>query len=222
MDIGDRRLNITKAKINPRDKSTIFSIFPKAISERKVTLFPSVYEIPPGTVENPSSLVVGAATWWKVIYESNQVMGVVEDSETVAKSIIYDYNYGLFGANENAHPGLFYVPEEISVADAKKKYTSLFVDALQKQKNYYLQQVLFADQIWALQQNPKMIGEPMRMAARELGLDKEWAQAFVAATMEKCPACGALRDTAFPVCNSCNRVIDKVKYEKLGFALAEK
>ena len=222
MDIGGKPMMLSRANRNSRERATIFSIFPKEIHETKVTLFPPDYIIPAGSMESPSSLVVKPGVWWKTIWESNQVVEVVEDPETIARSVINDYNNTLFGSTENAHPGLFYVNEEISVADAKKKYAGLFADALERQKRYYLNQVNFADQIWSKQRNPAMIGEPMRMAARELGLDKEWASDYIATTMEKCPACGTLRDTQFPVCGNCNRVIDPEKYKKLGLVLAEK
>jgi hypothetical protein len=222
MDIGNRPISLVGSRKNPKDRVTIFSIFPKQIDEFKITLFPSHYVIPAGSVEKPGFIHIGAASWWKEIFESNQIMEIIENAEDVARAIIGDYNNNLFGSSEDAHPGLFFVPEEIGVDDAKKKYTANFAEALRKQRNYYLKQVNFADQIWSKQQNPAMIGEPMRLAAQELGLDKEWASNYVQAAMSKCPACGVLRDTNFPVCAACNRVVDTEKYKKLGLVLAEK
>ena len=222
MDIGNRPVSLVGSRKNPKDKVTIFSIFPKTIDETKITLFPSHYVIPAGTVENPGRLVIGAASWWKEIFESNQLIEIIENAEDVARAIINDYSNNLFGSDEDARPGIFTIPEEIETEAAKKKYSVLFAEALRKQRNYYLKQVNFADQIWSKQQNPAMIGEPMRLAAQELGLDKEWATTYIQAAMSKCPACGVLRDTNFPVCASCNRVVDAAKYEKLGFAVATK
>ena len=51
-----------RAPINPLDKATIVSIFPKEIEETKPTLMPSRWIIPAGTLENPGIAVVGPSS----------------------------------------------------------------------------------------------------------------------------------------------------------------
>ncbi len=220
--LEDRKLTRISASKDPRDKSTIFSIFPKAISEYKVTLFPPKYDIPAGTLAKPSSLVIGSASWFKDIPESNQLVEVVHNSMEVAESVIRDYNIGYLGWSPHSQPGLFFVPEEITVADALKKFPEMFKEADEKQRAWYLKLVDLADQIWSKTPNPAAIGSDMRLAANELGLEnKDWLKNYTAAAMSKCPACGALRDTNFPICGSCKIVADPEKFAKLNLRFAE-
>lgn len=224
MDITleDKRVTRVTSRKDPRDKSTIFSIYPQEINEYKITLFPPHYNIPAGTFEKPGSLVIGAGSWWKDVPESNQLIEIVHNSLDVAESVINDYVIGLIAYTPDSYPGLFYVPEEISAKDAKVKYVKEFAEADKKQRNWYLRLVNFADQVWSKQPNPAVISAHMRLAATSLGLDKDWLKNYAAAAMSKCPACGALRDTNFPVCASCNMIVDPEKFKSLGIQLPEK
>lgn len=215
-DISERNLNRIPSRKDPRDKSTIFSIYPKRVDEYKVSVFPSHFNIPAGSMEKPSSLVIGTGSWWKDIPESNQLVEVTHNSLEMAESVINDYVIGLLGYTPEAKPGLFYVPEEITVTEALKKYKHDFETALQRQKNWYLRLVNFADQIWSKTPNPAAIGDDMRLAARELGLEKDWLNNYTIAAMSKCPACGTPRDTNFPVCSSCHMIVDPEKFKALG------
>ncbi len=220
--LEERNINRVSARKDPRDKSTIFSIFPQDINEYKITLFPPHYFIPGGTLENPGALVIGPGSWWKDIPESNQLIEVVHNSLDIAQSVIMDYVIGLMAYAPNAHPGVFYVPEEIEVKDAKVKYAAQFAEADQKQRAWYLRLVNFADQVWSKQPNPAVISTHMRLAANSLGLEKDWLKNYTAAAMSKCPACGALRDVAYPVCGSCHMIVDPDKFKALGIQVPEK
>lgn len=216
-DISERNLNRIPSRKDPRDKSTIFSIFPKLINEYKISVFPAHYQIAPGSWEKPSSLVIGTGSWWKDIPESNQLVEVTHNSLEMAESVINDYVIGLLAFTPEAKPGLFYVPEAIGVEEARKKYAADFDLALQRQKNWYLSLVNLADQIWSVQPNPAAIGNDMRLAAKELGLEtKEWLNNYTVAAMSKCPACGTPRDTNYPVCSSCHMIVDPDKFKALG------
>ncbi len=213
--LEERRLTRVTARKNPRDKSTIISIFPREIKEEKITIFPTRYVIPKGSLENPAVLVVGPASWWKDIPESNQLIEVVHDSEIVAKSVVTDWMIGLQGYNPNAHPGLFVVPEEITGKAALEKFPELFSEAYAKQKEWFLALVNIADQFWSLAPNPRSVSELMRLAANELGMEtKDWLNNYQTAKMEKCPACGTPRDTNFPVCGQCHMIVDMELFAK--------
>ena len=63
--LGNPNRRTIRAPINPLDKSTVVSILPKQISERKITIQPGIFEISPGSFDNPAILVVGPSSWWR-------------------------------------------------------------------------------------------------------------------------------------------------------------
>lgn len=218
-----RRVQIIPQPTNPLDKTTIFSIFPKEIIEDKITVFPGHFTIPPGSLEIPSRLVVGASSWWKEIHESEQLLEIPQHSLMMAKSIVNDYVSGMLGVSPDDGPGLFFIPTEITSEEAKKTYPKVFADAHERQKRWYLKLVNLADQLWARTNgNPLSISDDMRLAARMLGRDgKEWLQNFEAVQSSRCPACGTMRNSLFPVCPTCRAVTDPEKAKKLGIKFSE-
>jgi hypothetical protein len=208
---------------NALDKTTIFSIYSKTVDEKKITVFPTRFIIPAGTPEKPSSLVVGPSSWWKEIHESDQLLEIPQHSAMMAKSIVDDYCSGIFGYIPGiSEPGLFWIPGELTVAEAKKQHGALFQQAEQRQREWYLRLVQAADSLWSrTNMSPSAISDDMRRAARELKLDtKEWLTNFQAVELTKCVACGSARNPAFPVCPTCKHV-DKAKAKELGLAFAE-
>jgi hypothetical protein len=199
-----------KGPVNPLDKSTIVSIFPKEIKEIKHTIFPGEFHILPGSYEKPSILVVGPSSWWKEVDDNQPLLEIPVSSVQIADSVVKDYCNGIFGCDmATSMPGLFYVPGEFTVASIKEKFKNELDKAKAKQTSFYSTLVRMADALWARSNgNPLTIGEDMRMAARELGLkEKDWLKDYQAVDMVKCTACGALKNPNYPVCGTC-RAID--------------
>jgi hypothetical protein len=77
-----------------------------------------------------------------------------------------------------------------------------------KQDNWFRLLLKLADALWARSNNnPLVIWDEMRIAARELGADKAWTKDFQLVDLIKCFACGGLRNPQFPVCPTC-KVVD--------------
>jgi hypothetical protein len=99
-----------RAPVNPLDKSTVVSIFPKYILEKKCTIQPGVFEIQPGTYDAPAILVVGSSSWWKEVDDNQPLLEIPHSSIQIADSIVRDYCNGIVGCDMgNNMPGLFYV-----------------------------------------------------------------------------------------------------------------
>lgn len=213
-----------RAKLNPVDVSTVFSIYPKDIHETKVTLMPSEYFIPAGSFENPSRLLVTSASWWKEIDENQPLLEIANNSQLIAESICKDHNNSRLGFNPDAHPGLFFIEGDISVDDLKKKYNRVLLNAKAKQDNWYKDLVNLADSLWAASNgNPISIAEEMRIGARELGYTgRDWMKAFVMVANIVCDACGEPRNPRYPVCPHCHAVVDQALAEKMGITFAKK
>lgn len=224
--LNAHRRRTIRAPSNPLDLSTVVSIYPKLIDERKPTIQPGRFIIKPGTVESPSLLVVGPSSWWKEIDEEQPLLEIPNSSIQVADSIVKDYCSGLLGYSAvDSGPGVFWAPGEFkTITDFKKVHLEKFNSAVARQKRYYENLVKLADSLWARTNgNPLTISDDMRLAAKELQLtkQKDWMQDFVTLGQTNCPACGHLVNPTYPVCGNCHNVIDKEKAKTLGLTFAD-
>lgn len=211
---------------NPMDKSTVVSIFPKQIDERKYTIEPGRFIIDPGSFSKPSILVVGSSSWWREIDPKQPLLEIPQSSVIVAESIVKDYCNGCFGCDmAESMPGLFWLPGELTLEKIRKEYSEQLLRAKTRQDNYWRELVKQADSLWARSNgNPLAISDDMRLAARELHIDsnKEWMKDFRSVGLTQCPACGHLKNPQFPVCSHCNTIVDMDAFKKLGLQQLDK
>jgi hypothetical protein len=203
------RRRTIRGPVNPLDKSTVVSIYPKEIIEFKHTLTPGKFLIPPGSYDSPAILIVGPSSWWREIDEEQPLLEIPVSSIQIADSIVKDYCNGVLGCNmADTMPGLFYLPGETTVEDIKKNFKGELDKALVRQRNFYSMLVKLADALWARSNgNPLAVSDDMRLAAKELNLQtKDWMKDFQMVDMVRCFACGALKNPAYPVCASCRAV----------------
>lgn len=206
--INQLRKRTIRGPVNPMDKSTVVSIFPKDINEVKHTIEPGRFQIKAGTYESPSILVVGPSSWWREIDEEQPLLEIPVSSIQIADAIVKDYCNGILACNMgDSMPGMFYVPGEHTIVGIKKQYQHLLDAAKVKQKTFYESLVKLADMLWARSQgNPLAISDDMRLAARELNLTsvKDWMKDFTMINMVRCKACGSLKNPEFPICATCH------------------
>jgi hypothetical protein len=213
-----------RAPVNPMDKSTIVSILPKHISERRATIQPGIFELKPGSYDHPSILVVGPSSWWREIDEQQPLLEIPVSSIQIADSIVRDYANGLLACNMGDQmPGLFYVPGEYTVAKLKLEHISLFQKAAAAQKKWFLELVRLADIMWSRTNgNPLSISDDARLACKELNIhNKPWLGDIQAAELVRCVACGSLRNQMYPVCQTCKAIADPVRAKELGLTFAQ-
>lgn len=213
-----------RAPVNPMDKSTVVSILPKYIYERKVTIQPSTFELQPGSFDHPTILVVGPSSWWREIDEQQPLLEIPVSSIQIADSIVRDYCNGLLGCNMgDMMPGLFYVPGEYDLDQLRKEHESLLVQAAARQKKWFMELIRIADILWSRTNgNPLAISEDARLACREMNIEnKPWLGDVQTAALVRCTACGSLRNANYPICQTCKTVVDKPLWEKLGLEIAK-
>ncbi len=136
----------------------------------------------------------------------------------VAESIVKDYCQGMIAVDDNSYPGFFFVPGAFTVEQIKEKYSDALKIAIGKQRNWFKNLLDMADSDWASSNgNPKAISGLMRMAAEHLGLqDRAWMKTTLDIKKVPCVACGNLRNPEYPICGTCNRVVDIALAKKLG------
>jgi hypothetical protein len=213
-----------RAPINPLDKSTIVSIFPKPIREVKHTIQPGVFVIEPGTFDNPAVLVVGPSSWWRELDDEQPLLEIPVSSIQIADSVVKDYANGLLASNmADCMPGLFYLTGEKTSEQVLKDHKVQLARALVCQRTWYKALVDIGDQLWARSNgNPLTISDDMRLAARELNLnEKSWLADFTMMTLVNCKFCGTLLKPGFPVCASCHHVVDEIAYKTMNPVIAK-
>ena len=212
-----------RSMVNPLDKTTVVSIFPRYISEEKPTIQPREFRIEAGSPEKPSFLVVGPSSWWREVDEDQPLLEIPVSSIQIADSIVRDYCIGMLMVSmPDTMPGLFYLPGEVDLKRLKTDYAAVLKRAEIAQVKWFQSLVKLADSLWIRTDgNPLAISDDMRLAATHLGLDKDWMRDYARMEMVKCIACGALRNPEFPVCGSCHAVVDKKRAEELGLVFAK-
>lgn len=224
LTMSDFKRRTIKAPVNPMDKSTVVSIFPKHIIEKKVTIQPGLFELFPGSYENPYLLVVGPSSWWKEIDENQPLLEIPHSSVQIADSIVRDYCNGVLACDmaENM-PGLFYVPGEWTLEKLKKEHKAEIDAANRKQISWFTALVRMADALWSRSNgNPLAISDDMKLAARSLNMvNKEWLKDSQTMELVRCTACGHLKNPLYPVCSNCKAISDPAKAKELGLVFAQ-
>lgn len=201
------RRRTIRGPVNPLDKSTVVSILPKDIDERKCTIQPGQFVIASGSYDKPAILVVGPSSWWREIDEEQPLLEIPVSSIQIADSIVKDYCNGILACNmADAMPGLFYIPGEHTVESIRKSYKHELDNALKRQKNWYSILIKLGDALWARSNgNPLAISDDMRLAAREMNqTTRDWMKDFQMVEMVRCRACGSLKNPQFPICATCH------------------
>jgi len=220
----DAKRRTIRQRVNEMDKSTVVSIFPLAIDEKKWTISPGRFMIPPGSFKDPQLLVVGPSSWWKDTGWDEPILEIPTHSGLIAESIVRDYCNGIPECNMgNQMPGLFYIPGEITKTEVQTKFASLLSDANTKQRKWFDALIRLADSLWSRTNgNPRAISDIMRLAAKEMGQEtREWIAGFEYVGMVRCVACGAFRDPNFPICRECKAIVDPEKAKSLNLTFAQ-
>lgn len=220
---------INRIPKNSMDKSTIVSVYPKAIAETKHTMQPSHFRIEAAEKDDFSILVVGCGSWLKEMALDQPFQEIYVGSTQIAQSFILDYSAGLLGYNVDQKPGLFSIPGAYDKKSIRKyinpetleSFDSLISKARDQQRRWFLKLVDLTDSLWARSNgNPLCVNEDSRMAARELGVNKDWMRNFQASQMENCKACGHMVNPIYPVCSNCKNIINPERAKELGLAFA--
>jgi hypothetical protein len=222
--IATTQRRTTRAHVNPLDKCTIVSIFPKEINETKPTIQPGFFHIDAGSYNNPTLLTVGPSSWWREIDESQPLLEIPQSSVIVANSIVRDYCIGIPMVDmETAMPGLFWMEGAINLEQIKTEHKDKLDRALAKQKNWFVGLVRLADALWSRSGgSPLAINDDMRLAAKELNFsDKDWLRDTTALELIRCIACGSMRNPLYPVCPNCKSIIDPDMAKKLALKFAD-
>jgi hypothetical protein len=218
-----RNRSVMRVPVNPLDKSTIISVYPKDIDEIKTTLQPGRFHIDAAPEGDISVTAIGPSSWFKELEIDQPLLEIIEPSVEVARSVIDDYCSGLLGCDMGEKkPGLFWVPGVFSKEEAKKKFASEIAKAHDKQNNWFKELCNLADAFWIRTNgNAMAISDDMRIAAKALNLlDKPWLKDSLTMQLVKCKACGTLISESVVVCPNCKVILDAKRFAEMKFEFA--
>lgn len=205
----DMHRRAVRGPVNPLDKSTVISIYPRPIVFRNCTLQPGRWEIAAGSSEKPAFLLIGPSSWFKDVGPDEPLIEIVQSSVQIGESLVKDYINGMFAVKiGEAEPGLFFIPGEVDEERLKSEYKNLLASMVIKQRAYYQTLMKFADSLWARSNgNPLAINDEMRLAARTLGSqDRDWMKEHANVGMVPCFACGAFKHPDYAICRECHSI----------------
>lgn len=198
-----------RGPVNPLDKSTVVSVYPRPIKFKNVTLSPGRWFIPAGSMANPALLTIGPSSWFRDVGLDEPLIEIAQSSVQIAESLVKDWLNGIFGCNmHDSMPGLFFVPGKYTIQKLRDEYPDLLGASIRFQLNYYRTLIKYADSLWARSNgNPLAVNDEMRLAAKELGIqDREWMKEIATVGMVRCFACGEFKSAEYPICKSCHTI----------------
>lgn len=207
--LQEMRRRTIRAPVNPMDKCTVISIYPKEINETKHTIEPGFFHLDAGSKDNIAILVVGPSSWWREIDPEQPLLELPVWSIQIADAVVKDFCNGLVGwVPDVAGPGLAYVEGEHNVPTIRQKFPNVLAKMERMQVQWYKELVKITNTMWARSNgNPLVVSDDARLAAKELALQNvDWMRDFTALDMIRCMACGNLRNPEFPVCMHCHNV----------------
>lgn len=222
--------------------STIVSVFPRELVEKKPTVSPNEFRIPACVSEDgkgypdidPVTVLIPDGT--TQFYKGwNEWIPAIVPSESLAQDIVRGFVSSnlevTLGGEQPICPGLFAVSssydreekitregydEKRAVEWVKKEFKEELTKAHRGQDLWYQLLVRRADDEWNKSKNPRAVSDVHRFAAKRLGIEREWTKDIILSSITKCPACRQNIDPMAIVCPVCKHVINPAALKKLN------
>ena len=204
----------------PDDNSTVISIAPFGVNAFKPGLYPGSFIVPPCYDENkPARLLVGSSHYILHVAGRKQGVAIVTPSFEIANSIVLDYLDGQLFSEPNAHPGICWVKDDVSVEDFKKQHSEKLKEMQEIQRRWFVLLVKKTQDDWNKYHNSRVVSDQARFAVRALDLEMpEWMTVDSMGTVPtKCPACGTVNDPSNAWCVNCIQGGVKVPINQMKF-----
>lgn len=201
------------------DNSTVISIVPFVIEEKKPGLYPGHFRIPAVKDNDIEVLIVGGSVHHVYLDSDRGSLTIPTLSSEVARSIVEDYKGAQLGyAPGVAEPGIFWVQGEFDKKTALATHKNKIDHARVLQRQWFVTLVEVADDEWNKYHSHKMISDLQRYASKFLGMEREWNIQATADANTFCPACRAVLDRQALVCGNCRTIIKPEEYKKANLS----
>jgi hypothetical protein len=197
--------------------SSLISLSKASIHETIPGLEYADYFVDPSENGIPSILHVNDSYYYKPSIDGPQDK-IFVPSEQISLSIAHMYCSSQILYSPTQSPAFFAIPNETVTAKSIDNFKPLIEHSLQIQKNWFRALVQMADDDWQQLKRHRMISDIQRMAARELGLKREWLVVLPDEEVKKeeCPFCGTgLLNPNAPICPTCGKIHNPVRFKEL-------
>lgn len=193
---------------------TVVSLLPREVREDKPHLLPSTFVVPAAVYGDIAILHVEEAIHYVPSPFDDRNLKQVTTPNEMARSIVEDFCSAHIALADNCGPGLFWIEGRLSKSEVKKFHGRKIMDAKERQDNWFNALCMMADADWVKNKNMQSVSDLQRLAAKCLGVKKEW----VAFTMEQtivCPYCKASIAPDSVLCMNCKEVVNQKAYDEL-------
>ncbi len=197
-------------------ESTVISLVPFEIRAHKPGLYPPHFLIEASDMKVPKLLNIGTASHFLYLDETRGSVRVPDPSDVVARAIVEDYVNSQLAIDDEASPALFWVPERITVEEAQNKFKIEIVRYLLRQKKWFLNVAMLADNDWSRYHQHNVISSFQRKCADFIGwnsTEHEWMSPQTTMRSSSCPFCGILVPEGLPICSNGHVVNPKLHKE---------
>ena len=195
-------------------RCTVVSTLPLELRERKPGLIPSLFVVPAAPKEGISILGIADSFYKRTVPMSDEVIIIREPAEVVAQSIVEDYVNSNMGVEGEAKPGIFWVPDELTIAAVNTKHKGLVDQAFKSTRAWFQRLIILADDDWSKYKQRKLILDVQRIACNFLNLEREWNFDAILDSSSLCWACKSPVNPAAMICSSCKAVINQAEFDK--------
>jgi hypothetical protein len=185
--------------------------------EFRPSIFPNSYKIEASDGKVPKTKVIDDA-----FYLMEGQIGVSEPfrvpipSNELAYSLIQDFKNASMFVDSNKFPAVFYIEGIVQPENIIKNHREIVKVHLDAQLRWFQQLIYIADDAWQRFRQHKIINDLHRLAANQLGLDREWL--IIPTEVTRCPGCNEIVNPMQAVCGSCRCIINHDVYKTLKFA----
>jgi hypothetical protein len=178
-------------------------MLPYGLYESKPQSIPPIFEMPPAAKGDLEVLVIqSTARPFYIDYERG-VMTIPVDPEKVAESVVKDHIGATIHVTNGAKPALFYVKGALTKAEVKLKHKPEIELAINEQNKWFERLIKAADDSWQRARRHNLISDQHRLAARMLGVKREWSEVINPADQVECMYCTTLIAARALVCPIC-------------------
>jgi hypothetical protein len=202
-------------------QATVVSILPQSIYEQKPGLAPSTYRIDGVEKGDIEVLIVADNRYIMHVMDQERPITVPVPCDEVARAVVDDYVHSQLAVSDDppACPGLFWVEGGHTKADIEENFGESLAISRIKQNNWFKNLVHLGDDDWNKYHQHRMISDIQRIAAKDLGLSRDWLSVTDAVDVPRCPACGstvAFREAV--ICSICRCILNAERYNEFKFA----
>jgi hypothetical protein len=194
---------------------TVVNIMPYAIHEEKPHMLPSSFDIPAADAFGEVAIlwVEEGIHYIPDPFDSKSFRQTTPPRE-MARSVVEDYNTAHIALDENSKPGLFWVEGRFEAFEIIGKFPKQYEAAKKACLNWFRNLVSMADVDWEKNKNRLAVSDLQRMAARSLGLNRDWVDIAQFETI-RCPFCTTAVSPDAIKCPNCHEIINKEMYRKM-------